>query len=897
TLTVVSNDKETADQNIVVTLATKAVNLSDDFNGTASLDDLGWQLYSSTADLLARSATTVGSGQLEMNVNSSNDTYPWYYGAVKTFASPGTLDLSSSSLTTLLRASGKFTGTPTPPKNKVQVRLESLNNAGGVTGSIALGTAVDETTAGATPGSTAYFTPDGITDRWAILLPEGGSFTSAGGTLASTGRNTTFDPNAPAFRFVLQMTDFEFDLDSGNIAQFDSINLTLATKAFELTNGGFESDATDPGTGTPPSTWSQYPLEGVSKNVVASGDSVYSASLGNLDPSVIFAAYAGTKAMKVYGQNYYPNGVWQGPSQTGTVYQEFQPGSTPGLAAGTAIHARGVAKVFSIDPLTGGSTFNFGFKYLDGSDLEIGRNVTSITASTMTADQWVPLTANGTVPVGAVKVQLISEFVQNASTDKGSVYLDDLSVGYGAVTTSTTIGTQTYKLAWSDEFDGSALNAGNWTPELGAGGWGNNEEQTYTSNTNNLRVENGNVIIDAIKSGGNWTSARIKTQDKRSFKYGLIEFRAQLPTGVGPWPAAWMMGTNISTVGWPACGEIDVMEWRGTGSDANTVGQATHSTSRNGGNPIEVSPRPTVSSPSTTYHTYGVLWEAGKVTFRVDGVTTGTWASPDSPTFEKEFFLLLNLAMGGSYVNNTIDSSLTSARYSVDYVRVFQTEATGPSAPATPTFSSVTSTGFTVNWGAVSGATSYRLDVSSSSSFASYTTQDLSVSGTSQAVTGLSPGTTYYARVRAVNSSGTSTSSPNGTQATLTAYQQYLQTAGISTSTAFGADGNGDGIPEGIKYSFGAALPMAGSTAAKVSVAGSTVTYAFDLRDDATLVVEPWFSGDLSSAWTKLVGGQNGYSGMSTTQGVAPQGFVRKTVTFTTPYTSKTFLRLKVNQQ
>jgi beta-glucanase (GH16 family) len=142
-----------------------------------------------------------------------------------------------------------------------------------------------------------------------------------------------------------------------------------------------------------------------------------------------------------------------------------------------------------------------------------------------------------------------------------------------------------------------------------------------------------------------------------------------------------MMGENIATAGWPACGEIDVMEWRGTGSDANSVGHATHSPSRFGGNPIEA--RVPVSNLSTQFHTFAVLWEPNRVTFSVDGLTTATWTTADTGSpFEKDFFLLLNLAMGGAYNSGQIDSGLTSALYEVDYVRVYQ----GPSLNAYQTY-------------------------------------------------------------------------------------------------------------------------------------------------------------------------------------------------------------------
>jgi len=274
----------------------------------------------------------------------------------------------------------------------------------------------------------------------------------------------------------------------------------------------------------------------------------------------------------------------------------------------------------------------------------------------------------------------------------------------------------------------------------------------------------------------------------------------------------------------------------------------------------------------------------------VDGVDVTPLTPVDQPVFQKEFFLILNLAMGGSYVSNTIDASLTSASYEIDYVRVYQAASatvTAPAAPTTPTFSSVTSTGFTVNWGAVSGATSYKLDVSSSSSFATYVTQDLTVGTNLQAVSSLTPGTTYYARVRAVNSGGTSASSTTGTQATLlTPYQQYLSGLGFSTSTAFNADANGDGVKEGIKYAFNAASPQLGSSPATITRSGSTLTYTFDIRNDSALTVVAQLSTNLTS-WADQA------NSVITNGTGAAADYIRKIVTITTTE-PKAFIRLQV---
>lgn len=881
TLTVLSNDKEVAEQNYVVNLQATPVSLEDNFeSGTAV--DLGWTpVYDADGTNFDQDATvSVAGGALKLEVNSFNAPDSWYYGVRKAFASPGSIDLANSSLIASLRAVGIFID-PLVTENKVQVYLESLNSSGAPTGRISLGGWVDETTAGAVPGIGNYYTPDGINDRVAVLLPEGGDYTTAGGPLRQA-IDEGFNPNAPAFQIVVLMTDFEFFNDTGNMVEIDAIDLGLAIKPFAVVNGGFESDASDYEAGTAPTGWLQFPEEGVKKNRVVNGESVYNASSPETDSGVPFAAYAGTTSMKVYGQNFYDDsGNFINPPQIGVVYQEWPVAGTAGLSAGQAVHARGVAKVYGIDPLSGGSTFRYAFRYMDALNVPVAPDdVTTITASTAILDQWVPLVVNGTVPAGTARVQLIAEFVQNAETDAGAVYLDDLTVGFGEVPAVQNVGGTTYQLVWSDEFDGSSLNTANWTPEIGTGnnGWGNGEAQYYTDRPENLRVEDGRLVIEAIKEnyqGSSWTSARIQTQDKRDFKYGKFEFRAKLPSGRGPWPAAWMLGSNISTVGWPTCGEIDVMEWRGTFGEANTVGHALHSSARHGGNPVEPAERTPVSNPSTEFHTYAVVWNRDSFIFSVDGVDVATLTPPaaDAEAFRNPFFLLLNLAMGGAYNGYEIDPSLTGATYEVDYVRVYQDpDGNNPTDTTPPVITILGPNPVSLPWGGSysdSGATAFDAGDNANVAVVPSNAVDPSVPGT------------YLVGYTATDSKGNSAN------------------ANRTVNVVMANNGNNvgaDGLTDSLRYAFGATgpgsisrtlLPSNSLTPGTNGTKNLVMTYFARTNENVSLL--PWASANLASSngWTT-----NGIV-VTVLSNVATNGTLLEKRQATTPATgSQKFMRL-----
>lgn len=235
-----------------------------------------------------------------------------------------------------------------------------------------------------------------------------------------------------------------------------------------------------------------------------------------------------------------------------------------------------------------------------------------------------------------------------------------------------------YTLAWSDEFSGNTINTANWGFESGNnGGWGNNELENYTGRVQNAFVSNGNLIIEARQEpldGQIYTSARMITKDKQSFKFGRVDIRARLPKGKGIWPALWMLGDNISTAGWPACGEIDIMEL--LGNETNKMYGTLHW----GATPA------THASKGTNYtlpaggfdekfHVFSMVWVQDTIKLLVDDQPYFTLNSHDvagNYPFNSKFFFIFNIAVGGSWPGAPDANTTFPQRMFVDYIRVFQ---------------------------------------------------------------------------------------------------------------------------------------------------------------------------------------------------------------------------------
>jgi beta-glucanase (GH16 family) len=247
---------------------------------------------------------------------------------------------------------------------------------------------------------------------------------------------------------------------------------------------------------------------------------------------------------------------------------------------------------------------------------------------------------------------------------------------------ASSVDTTRWQLTWQDEFTGAAIDTSKWKFDLGNGppaGWGNNELEYYTSRTQNAFVQSDVLHIKAIKesySGYNYTSARMKTKDLFSQTYGRYEFSAKLPLGQGLWPAVWMMPQDSAYGGWAASGEIDILEAKGQNS---SVVQGT--IFYGGAWPNQKSSTKTYTLPGggsiADFHEYVLEWEPTEIRWYVDGYlyeTQNSWYTTGYPypaPFDKPFYVIMNLAVGGNYVGSPNSSTPFPSEMQVDYIRVY----------------------------------------------------------------------------------------------------------------------------------------------------------------------------------------------------------------------------------
>src|SRR6266478_130434 len=265
--------------------------------------------------------------------------------------------------------------------------------------------------------------------------------------------------------------------------------------------------------------------------------------------------------------------------------------------------------------------------------------------------------------------------------------------------------TNNWKLVWSDEFNdaaGTPPDPAKWNFDLGAGGWGNGEAETYTnSSTNVFQDGHGNLVIRAIRdASGNYTSARLQSgrpgastqTTDLSWQYGMIVARIKLPFGKGVWPAFWMLGENIGSVGWPNCGEIDIMENFGTFNNNASINNGTaHGPGYSGGNGIGKSyTLPFGEKVADDYHVYAIEWSQDSIEWFVDGASYHKATPASLPAgrqwvFNNRLFILLNLAIGGPTTflgRPDPNAPFPPQDMLVDYVRVYEAVNSNPLTPA-----------------------------------------------------------------------------------------------------------------------------------------------------------------------------------------------------------------------
>lgn len=280
-----------------------------------------------------------------------------------------------------------------------------------------------------------------------------------------------------------------------------------------------------------------------------------------------------------------------------------------------------------------------------------------------------------TVTLGNLTNALLQDF-----TAVGTITNDDTKIvfsnaGYDAPTSYAG-----YSLAWSDEFNGTAVNTADWTFENGDGcpgncGWGNNELEYYQPN--NATLQDGKLVIEArpeAVGGKNYTSTKLVSRDKKKFKYGRIDFRALLPKGQGMWPAFWMMPNNNVFGGWPKSGELDIMEMIGKQSSTTYgtlhFGPGPNSTQLSGSKSLAF------GTFNDEFHVFSIEWKEDEIKWLLDGVVFSTHTKAEfganNYPFNEDFFFIINLAVGGNWPGNPDATTVLPQWMIVDYIRVYQ---------------------------------------------------------------------------------------------------------------------------------------------------------------------------------------------------------------------------------
>lgn len=314
---------------------------------------------------------------------------------------------------------------------------------------------------------------------------------------------------------------------------------------------------------------------------------------------------------------------------------------------------------------------------------------------------FVTTTGQGTIPVGSssftISVDIlndddreIDELLEVSISDAQQATIGR-ATGIGSITDNDTslLGDENgyntptsyfgFRQIWNEDFDGSSVDEERYNFEIGDGcpnicGWGNDELQNYTNEQKNVKLENGIMTITAIQEDVlSFTSARLQTKDKVEFQFGRIDVRAKLPKGQGLWPAIWMLGANIDEVGWPACGEIDIMEL--VGHKPNQVVGTAHWGEPGQSSTFQSSTFTQAEDFSDGFHVFTLVWELNKMTWYVDERKFHTIERENVNAqwrFNQPFFFVFNIAVGGRYPGNPDETTVFPQTMEMDYIRVFQ---------------------------------------------------------------------------------------------------------------------------------------------------------------------------------------------------------------------------------
>ncbi len=382
------------------------------------------------------------------------------------------------------------------------------------------------------------------------------------------------------------------------------------------------------------------------------------------DSSASFEAHEGSHAQKIWGlyAGDVPNDI-----EHGLTLVDLTPGDEHRFAVQAFTH--------SDDALTDDNHAVAFLRYLDASGTLLSETASSARMDASSAvDSWTELEVEALVPEGAATGQLGVRFHLASWDATGSIYLDAASwtsTGSGSVEGERL-------LTWNDEFEGDSIDSSVWTHELLPAYTYNNELQAYTDRDENSAVRDGQLIITGRQEsyeGASYTSARLNTSTSASWLYGRIEGQLQVPSGIGTWPAMWMLPTDWSYGGWPDSGEIDIMEH--VGCDPDMVHGTVHTGAYNHMLGTQQGGSMAVSATSSM-HVYAVEWTPEQMVFSIDDTAYFTFdndGAGDSATwpFDQRFHIILNLAIGGDWGGYCgVDAGAFPQEYRIDWVRVYQ---------------------------------------------------------------------------------------------------------------------------------------------------------------------------------------------------------------------------------